>query len=167
MMRKVFVAKGIILIALGILAVPARPAAAQDQSSQPPPYTIPEYNAYQAARAETNAQNRVKLLDDFVSKFPNSTLTQYIYQLYIQSYSELKTYPKVIEYCDKLLAMGDKVDAGDAFAVTPGARAGFLGVVRRQGRRRSRSIDEGARCGETRRIVAVGLQEAGEFDDVR
>ncbi len=111
MMRKFFVTKGIILIALGILAVPARPAAAQEQSA-PPAYTIPEYNAYQAARAETNAQNRVKLLDDFVSKFPNSTLTQYIYQLYIQSYSELKNYPKVIEYCDKLLALGDKVDAG-------------------------------------------------------
>jgi tetratricopeptide (TPR) repeat protein len=112
MMRTCFVAKAAFVVALGILAVPAHPAAAQDQSSQAPPYTIPEYNAYQAARGETNAQNRVKLLDDFVAKFPNSTLLPYIYQLYISTYTELKDYPKMIQSADKLLSLGDKVDAG-------------------------------------------------------
>jgi tetratricopeptide (TPR) repeat protein len=112
MMRPCFVAKAAFVVALGILAVPAHPAAAQDQSSQQPPYTIPEYNAYQAARGETNAQNRVKLLDDFVAKFPNSTLLPYIYQLYISTYTELKDYPKMIQSADKLLSLGDKVDAG-------------------------------------------------------
>ena len=112
MMRTCFVAKAAFVVALGILAVPAHPAAAQDQSSQQPPYTIPEYNAYQAARGETNAQNRVKLLDDFVAKFPNSTLLPYIYQLYISTYTELKDYPKMIQSADKLLSLGDKVDAG-------------------------------------------------------
>jgi tetratricopeptide (TPR) repeat protein len=111
MMRTCFMAKGVFLIALGILLMPARPAAAQDQSAAPA-YTIPEYNAYQAARAETNAQNRVKLLDDFVAKFPNSTLLPYIYQLYISTYTDLKDFPKVIDSADKLVALGDKVDAG-------------------------------------------------------
>jgi tetratricopeptide (TPR) repeat protein len=103
-------AKVIFLIALGILVMPADPALAQATSSQTP-YTIPEYNAYQAAHAETNPQNQVKLLDDFVAKFPNSTLLPYIYQLYMAAYTQLKNYPKVIESADKLLAMGDKVDA--------------------------------------------------------
>jgi hypothetical protein len=105
MMRTCFVAKAAFVVALGILAVPAPPASAQDQSSQQPPYTIPEYNAYQAARSETNAQNRVKLLDDFVAKFPNSTLLPYIYQLYFSTYGELKDYPNVIKSADKLLSL--------------------------------------------------------------
>jgi tetratricopeptide (TPR) repeat protein len=111
MMRTCFVAKAAFVVVLGILAVSAHPAAAQDQSSQAPPYTIPEYNAYQAARGETNAQNRVKLLDDFVAKFPNSTLLPYIYQLYVSTYTELKDYPKMIQAADKLLAL-PKVDDG-------------------------------------------------------
>jgi tetratricopeptide (TPR) repeat protein len=73
---------------------------------------MPEYNGFQACHAETNAQMRVKCLDDFVSKFPNSTLMPYVLQLYVQSYNELKNYPKTIEYADKLVALGDKVDAG-------------------------------------------------------
>jgi tetratricopeptide (TPR) repeat protein len=113
MKRQRLAVTGIMFIALMILGLPARPAAAlsqpQDQSKQP--YTIPEYNAFQAARAETNPQARLKLLDDFVVKFPSSSLLQYVYQLYYQTYSDMKNYPKTMEYADKLLAMGDKVDA--------------------------------------------------------
>ena len=39
-------------------------------------------------------QNRVKLLDDFVTKFPNSTLMTYVDQLYLSTYNELKDYPE-------------------------------------------------------------------------
>jgi tetratricopeptide (TPR) repeat protein len=114
MMRQRLTRKGILLIALMMLGLPGRPAAAlgQQQDQSKPTYTIPEYNAFQAARAETNPQARVKLLDDFVSKFPNSSLMTYVYQLYYTTYSELKNYPKTIEYVDKLLALGDKLDAG-------------------------------------------------------
>src|ERR1700722_20862570 len=106
--------KAILSIALALSCAPARPVAAyaQQQDAGKTTYTIPEYNAFQAARAETNAQNRVKLLDDFVSKFPNSTLMPYVVQLYMSTYNELKDYPKVIETADKISAMGDKVDAG-------------------------------------------------------
>jgi tetratricopeptide (TPR) repeat protein len=114
MMLQRLTVKGILLIALIVLGASARPAAAlgQPQDQSKPTYTIPEYNAFQAARAETNAQARVKLLDDFVTKFPNSTLMTYVYQLYYTTYAELKNYPKTLEYIDKLLALGDKVDAG-------------------------------------------------------
>jgi hypothetical protein len=115
MMRKCSIAKVIFLVAFGILVMPAGSALAQDAAaggSQQPAYTIPEYNAYQAARAETNPQNQIKLLDDFVAKFPNSTLLPYIYQLYLKAYNDLKDYKNVIVTADKMIAMGDKLDAG-------------------------------------------------------
>jgi tetratricopeptide (TPR) repeat protein len=119
MIRMRFATKGILFTALVLLFLPVRPAAArgpqQDQGKTS--YTIPEYNAFQAARAETNAQNRIKLLDDFVTKFPSSTLMTYVDQLYVSTYTELKNYPKVIEYADKLLAMGDKLDSGSRLQV--------------------------------------------------
>jgi tetratricopeptide (TPR) repeat protein len=96
-----------------LLSFAARPAAAQDpQQSQQPSYSIPEYNAFQACQAEKDMQARVKCLDDFSAKFPNSTLMQYVYQLYYQAYFQLKNYPKTIQYADRLVAFGDKIDVG-------------------------------------------------------
>jgi tetratricopeptide (TPR) repeat protein len=104
---------GMVIIASVLWCAPARPVSAfMQQAADKPTYTIPEYNAFQAARGETNPQNRIKLLDDFVTKFPNSTLMPYVTQLYLSTYTELKDYPKVIETADKVVAQGDKVDAG-------------------------------------------------------
>src|SRR3984893_1711247 len=90
----------------------AAPPAGQDAGGAKPQYTMAEYNAYQAAAADKNPTTQIKALDDFVAKYPNSALLIYIYPLYYQAYSQLKNYPKVIEYADKLVALGDKVDAG-------------------------------------------------------
>ena len=90
----------------------AAPAAGQDAGAAKQPYTMAEYNAYQAAAADKNPTTQVKELDDFVAKYPNSALLNFVYPLYYQAYSQLKNYPKVIEYADKLLAMGDKADPG-------------------------------------------------------
>jgi tetratricopeptide (TPR) repeat protein len=112
MIRKCLITKAILLSALVWTCMVAHPAAAQAQDQAKPTYTIPEYNAFQAANAEKDPQARLKLLDDFVAKFPSSTLNPYVYQLYIKTYTDLKNYPKVIEYADKVIALGDKVDAG-------------------------------------------------------
>jgi tetratricopeptide (TPR) repeat protein len=88
------------------------PAAAPAGQEAKPQYTMAEYNAYQAAAAEKNPATQVKALDDFATKYPNSALMIYIYPLYYQAYSQLKNYQKVIEYADKLVALGDKIDAG-------------------------------------------------------
>ena len=85
--------------------------AGQDAGAGKQQYTMAEYNAYQAAAAEKNPAQQIKLLDDFVSKYPNSALLIYIYPLYYNSYSQLKNWPKVIEYSDKLLALGEKAEA--------------------------------------------------------
>jgi tetratricopeptide (TPR) repeat protein len=85
--------------------------AGQDAGAGKQQYTMAEYNAYQAAAAERNPAQQIKLLDDFVSKYPNSALLIYIYPLYYNSYSQLKNWPKVIEYSDKLLVLGEKAEA--------------------------------------------------------
>ena len=102
-----------LLAALGLIlgSAPAAKAQAAAQDAGKQAYTVPEYNAYQAAAAEKNPAQQIKMLDDFTLKYPNSALLVYVYPLYYQAYGALKTYPKVIEYADKLLALGDKTDA--------------------------------------------------------
>ncbi|HEX8879913.1 MAG TPA: hypothetical protein VF749_07780, partial [Candidatus Acidoferrum sp.] len=86
------------------------PAAAQD-SAKAPAYTLVEYNAEQACAAEKVAATQVKCLDDFVAKYPNSALLVYVYPLYVNAYNQLKSPQKVIEYADRLVALGDKAEA--------------------------------------------------------
>jgi len=89
----------------------AQAPAGQDAGAGKQQYTMAEYNAFQAANAEKNPAPQIKLLDDFVSKYPNSALLIYIYPLYYNAYSLQKNWPKVIEYADKLIALGEKAEA--------------------------------------------------------
>jgi len=107
----------------------AAPAWAAPQDQAKPAYTLAEYNVYQAAVAEKDPANKIKLLDDFVSKYPNSTLLNYVYQLYSQGYGAQKNYLKVIEYSDKLAALGDKVDAGTRFTAYYTHVAAYSGLL--------------------------------------
>ena len=128
MKRKLFAASGV-FFALLLFSLSARPQAAQSQQQgDQPNYTVAEYNAYQAAAKETNPQQRIALLDDFVAKFPNSSLLRYIYLLEYQSYGQLKNYPKTIAYIDKLLALRDKIDTETRLAALYArAQAYYLG----------------------------------------
>ena len=114
MMRKFFSVTAVLLAGFAITSISSTPirAAQAAAQSQQPAYTIPEYNAFQAANAEKDPQAQVKQLDDFVSKFPSSSLMPYVYTLYYQAYFKQKNYPKTIEYADKLVALGDKADLG-------------------------------------------------------
>jgi tetratricopeptide (TPR) repeat protein len=105
----------------------AAPQAAQDQAK--PAYTLAEYNQYQAADKETNPQQKIKLLDDFVKAYPNSTLMPYIYRDYYTTYMALKNFAQVIEYTDRMIALGDKIDAtGRLEAYYTRAQAFYLGA---------------------------------------
>ena len=90
----------------------AQAPAAVPGVSQAPKYTQAEYNAEQACAAEKVPATVVKCADDFVAKYPNSDLLVYIYPLYYRAYTQLKNPQKVIEYADKLVALGDKAEAG-------------------------------------------------------
>jgi hypothetical protein len=101
--------------------------AAQDQSK--PGYSLAEYNQYQAADKEQNPQQKIKLLDDFVKAYPNSTLMPYIYRDYYTTYMALKNYAQAIDYADKMIALGDKIDtSGRLEAYYTRAQAFYLGM---------------------------------------
>jgi hypothetical protein len=105
----------------------AAPQAATDQAK--PGYSLAEYNQYQAADKETNPQQKVKLLDAFVTAYPNSTLMPYIYRDYYTTYMALKNFAQAIEYADRMIALGDKIDAtGRLEAYYTRAQAFYLGV---------------------------------------
>jgi len=115
MMRKWMVAgAGFLLMTLlasagvsAAWAAPQAPAGPQEK----PAYTMAEYNAYQAAANEKNPAQRVKLLEDFVAKYPSSTLLIYAYDaLWGNYYNDLRNFPKTIENIDRLLTFGDKID---------------------------------------------------------
>jgi len=74
-----------------------------------------ERNSFKAVQAEKNEAQQIQRLDDFVAKFPNSDLLVDAYALYYRDYRELGNFPKVIEYADRLVALGDKTDANERF----------------------------------------------------
>src|ERR1700681_4652819 len=122
---------GLLWIALGIGfgagKLWAAPPAAQDQAK--PAYSLAEYNQYQAADKEANPQQKIKLLDDFVKAYPNSTLMPYVYRDYYTTYMALKNFAQVIEYADRMIALGDKIDAtGRLEAYYTRAQAFYLGA---------------------------------------
>ncbi|HKW63290.1 MAG TPA: hypothetical protein VJN89_12145 [Candidatus Acidoferrum sp.] len=92
-------------------------AAGGQDSTKQPPYTLVEYNQEQACSAEKAPATQVKCMDDFVAKYPNSALLVYVYPLYVNAYYQLKNPDKVIEYADKTVALGDKVEAGTRYGV--------------------------------------------------
>ncbi len=106
-----------VVAALSLFCFTVAPASAQDAGGAAggQKYTMAEYNAYQAAAAEKNPAAQVKLLDDFVSKYPNSALLNYIYPLYYKNYGAQKNFPKTIEYTDKLLTLGDKASPAERY----------------------------------------------------
>jgi tetratricopeptide (TPR) repeat protein len=132
MMRKwIVTGAGLLWIALGIgtgagklWATPQ--AAAPDQAK--PAYTLAEYNAYKEADAEQNPQQKITKLDAFLKTYPNSTLMPYIYRDYYLTKYALKDFPSAIEYTDKQIALGDKIDTqGRLEAEVARAQAFFVG----------------------------------------
>ncbi|HKM80129.1 MAG TPA: hypothetical protein VJY15_04115 [Candidatus Acidoferrum sp.] len=108
----------VVLGTLGLLCITVAPAMAQGTgggAGGPQKYTMAEYKDQQAAAAETNPAAQLKLLDDFVAKYPNSALLNYIYPLYYKNYGAQKNFPKTIEYCDKLVALGDKASVTEKY----------------------------------------------------
>jgi eukaryotic-like serine/threonine-protein kinase len=77
--------------------------------------TTAEHNGFKSVQAEKDEAHQIQRLDEFVSRFPNSEMLVDAYTLYYRDYRELKNFPKVIEYADKLVALGDKADANARF----------------------------------------------------
>ena len=113
----------VVVLCICFLGMNAKPLAAQtpapgqDQCSGPGQhYTVAEYNAYTAAANEKSPPAQLKALDDFVAKYPNSCLLNYIYPLYYQNYAAQKNFPKVMDYADKELSLGrNRISASEKY----------------------------------------------------
>jgi tetratricopeptide (TPR) repeat protein len=127
--KRILTGAGLLWIALGFASGAENMWAAPQAADQSKPgYTLAEYNQYQAADKEQNPQAKIKALDDFVKAYPNSTLIPYIYRDYYQTYMALRNYAQVIEYCDRMIALGDKIDTtGKLEAYYTRAQAYYLG----------------------------------------
>jgi tetratricopeptide (TPR) repeat protein len=77
--------------------------------------TTAEHNGFRAVQAEKDEAHQIQRLDEFVGRFPNSEMLVDAYTLYYRDYRELKNFPKVIEYADKLVALGERADANARF----------------------------------------------------
>jgi tetratricopeptide (TPR) repeat protein len=110
-----------VVAVLSIFVLTAAGVRAQDAGAAAPgqKYTMAEYNAYQATATEKSAAAQIKELDDFVAKYPNSALMNYIYPLYYRNYGQQKNFPKTIEYADKQIALSTSTPAEkyDAYSV--------------------------------------------------
>lgn len=102
-------------ISASLCIVLGTPSGVRGQDAGKQPYTMPEYNAEQACGNDKNPVTQVKCLDAFVQQYPNSNLLIYVYPMYYTSYSQTKNWAKVIEYTDKLAALGDKVGPNERY----------------------------------------------------
>ena len=85
-----------------------------------------EENAYQAAHNEKDAQAKIKLLDDFVAAYPDSSLLRDAYRDEYMTYFSLGNYPETANYADKFLAFGENNDSADRLAALITRAEAFL-----------------------------------------
>lgn len=65
---------------------------------------------------EKDPDRRLLLLEKYASQLkPDSAMWVFVYPLYYNSYMELKNFRKVMEYADKLLALGDRAGASERY----------------------------------------------------
>lgn len=106
--------KFMVLGAVTLLLV-AGTLTAQEQP-QKPSYTLEEYNAYQAAATEKNPTQKVKLLDAFIEKYPQSTMMkEYVHPLYLRTAAEAfqaKNFQAATDVADRFLALQGTEPAG-------------------------------------------------------
>ena len=96
---------------LTVLLAMAATVRAQGAAPASPAYTTAEYNEYNAAKGIAAPADKIKALEAFTAKYPNTALLEFAYRDLYTTYYTQKNYPKTIEYVDKLLALGDKVQA--------------------------------------------------------
>jgi tetratricopeptide (TPR) repeat protein len=93
---------------------PAGQAAATPPGKRPPQAkTQPEFDAYKAAIALTDAAAQEKAADDFAAKFPESELRVVLYKMVMQKYQAANNAEKMLEMGQKALSF----DADDPEAL--------------------------------------------------
>ena len=89
--------------ASGQTAAPAAAAAAPQGKRPPQAKTQPEFEAYKAAVALTDAAAKEKAADDFAAKFPDSELRAVLYTAAMGAYQQANNADKMLEMARKVL----------------------------------------------------------------
>jgi tetratricopeptide (TPR) repeat protein len=108
--------------------------------------TQPEFDAYKAAAALTDAAAQEKAADDFATKFPDSELRPLLYKAVMHSYQQAND-------ADKMLAMAKKILTFDAD--DPEALLGVAQVLAE--RTRDTDLDKDQRLAEARKDAQRAL----------
>lgn len=136
--------------ASAVCGMPLRPGQRQS-------YSAPEYNAYRAAHDEKDPQAKIKLLDEFAAKYPESTFAPDTYRDYYLAYFAIKNYRQSLAYADRVLALGEKIDFDrhlEALAARAEAYAAGCGDSALQGP---------AAAAKAKGAAMEGLQALGEW----
>jgi tetratricopeptide (TPR) repeat protein len=124
------------------------PAQATAPAGKRPPQakTQPEFDAYKAAAAITDAAAQEKAADDFATKFPDSELRPLIYKAVLHSYQQANN-------AEKMMAMSQKVLSFD-----PDDPEALLGVAQVLAERtRDTDLDKDQRIAEARKNAQRAL----------
>jgi tetratricopeptide (TPR) repeat protein len=122
------------------------PAAAPQGKRPPQAKTQPEFDAYKAAAALTDATAQEKAADDFAAKFPDSELRPLLFKTVMHSYQSANNADKMMESGRKVLSY----DADD-----PEALLGVAQVLAE--RTRETDLDKEQRLGEARKNAQRAL----------
>jgi tetratricopeptide (TPR) repeat protein len=124
----------------------AAPAAAPQGKRPPQAKTQPEFDAFNTAKALTDAAAQEKAADDFAVKFPDSELRVMLYKAVMYSYQQANNADKMMDAAHKVLT----VDGDD-----PEALVGVGQVLAE--RTRDTDLDKDQRWAEARKNAQKAL----------
>ncbi len=125
----------------------AAPAAATPAGKRPPQAkTQPEFDAYKAAVALTDAAAQEKAANDFAAKFPDSELRPVLYKAVMHAYQQANNADKMMEAAQKVLSF----DADD-----PEALVGVAQVLAE--RTHDTDLDKDQKLGEAKKDAQRAL----------
>jgi len=130
----------------GQAAQPAGQAAAPQGKRKPAAKTKPEYDAYNAAVAQTDPAALEKAADDFATKYPDSELRAPLYTVAMGRYQQVNNADKLMDMAKKILA----IDPDD-----PAALVGIAQVLAE--RTRDTDLDKDQRFAEAKKDAERAL----------
>lgn len=73
------------------------------QAQQPGPKTVEERDAFLALRQELDADKQIQMGDAFLTKYPESTLNSFVYEMMCNAYRQKNNFDKTVEYGEKAI----------------------------------------------------------------
>ncbi|MBI4464663.1 MAG: tetratricopeptide repeat protein [Acidobacteria bacterium] len=88
----------------GEASVAAQSASGPTPERQPRAQSEQEFEAYQRFRKETNPDQQIQLIEDFLLEYPNTELKEFAFQTATQAYQAKNDYERLLTYGELTLA---------------------------------------------------------------